>query len=126
MKIGTDDIAGRLNRNDSYLRATKGYSERGINTKGLKLLYYCEHIVFDPHGRPTVMADSDHYFHTSRLSISTFLNPAKQNKFQVRIMFSLQAGLWAWPRGSLMTHMPSCLVQNAIDNSSFNNECAIQ
>ena len=47
--------------------------------------------LFDPRGRLTVTAGSDHLFHTCSLYVhaqSTFQILEKQNKFQVRIVIS--------------------------------------
>ena len=58
--------------------------------------------IFDPRGRPTVMAGSDHYFRTCclyvRPSVPTFQNLAKQNKVQAKIVISTggTVGLAEW------------------------------
>ena len=45
--------------------------------------------IFDPLGRPTGPAGSDHYFHTYfRTSVHTVQNIAKQNKHRVKIMIT--------------------------------------
>ena len=47
-------------------------------------------LIFDPLGRPTITADSYHYFHTCCPSVSPQLskNGAKQNNFKVRIVIA--------------------------------------
>ena len=59
-------------------------------------------ILYDPRGRPTVMAGSDHFFRTWCLSVltsvPTFQNFAKRNNFQVRIVIATggTVGLAEW------------------------------
>ena len=67
-------------------------------------------MLFDPRGRPTVTAGSDHYFRTwcpsnpqsvrlsLRMSVPIFQNVAKQNNFQVRIVITTgeTMGLAVW------------------------------
>ena len=47
-------------------------------------------MIFDPLGRPTVRAGSDHYFRTCfrRKSVITFQSIAKQNKRRLKIMIA--------------------------------------
>ena len=42
----------------------------------------------DPHGRPTVIAGSDHYFHTCQPVRITFDNFENQNKFQAKLVIA--------------------------------------
>ena len=42
----------------------------------------------DPLGRAIVTAGSDHYFHTNRSSVSTFLKSRKTKSFRVKIVIA--------------------------------------
>ena len=76
-----------------------------INFPLMALVHFKLYVVFDPRGRPTVPAGSDHCFCTCRLFLRPSVRPShfsKQNKFQAKTC-SLLARLWIWPSGSLMT-----------------------
>ena len=51
----------------------------------------------DPLGRPTITANSDHYFRTRCLSFrpSVFQNHAKQNNFQMRTVIATGGIVWS-------------------------------
>ena len=73
--------------------------------------------IFDPRGRPTVTAGSDHCFCTCRpfvrQSVLTF-----QNKTNLkRKKCSFLARLWVWPSGSLMTPVLSFIVLHRNEKS---------
>ena len=53
----------------------------------------------DPHGRPHIMAGSDHYFHTCCPSVPTFQNIERQINFQVVIVVIISGRIMGLAKG---------------------------